>query len=49
VKAIRTVLATGKVRGYGLVSVNVRGEGGQESLAAGLQLLISGIRAWVGE
>jgi arginase len=44
--AIRTVLKTGKVRGYGLVSINVNGEGGKESLDSGLQLLTKGIAAW---
>src|SRR4051812_39760580 len=45
-RAIRTVLRTGKVRGYGLVSINVNGEGGKESLESGLQLLTKGIAAW---
>ncbi len=44
--AIRIVLNTGKVHGYGLVSVNVRGEGGKESLDAALQLLTTGLTAW---
>ncbi|MDQ2783535.1 MAG: arginase family protein [Chloroflexota bacterium] len=44
--AIRLVLDTGKVHGYGLVSVNVRGEGGGESLASALQLLTVGLTAW---
>ena len=44
--AIRAVLDTGKVRGYGLVSVNVRGEGGDESLASAMKLLTSGVREW---
>jgi arginase len=46
VNAIRTVLRTGKVRGFGLVSINVNGEGGRESLESGLQLLTKGIAAW---
>jgi arginase len=46
--AIRIVLDTGKVRGYGLVSVNARGDGGPESVAAGVELLTSGIRSWSG-
>lgn len=45
--AIRTVLATGKVHGYGLVSVNVQGEGGQQSLDAAMHLLTRGVSAWV--
>lgn len=45
--AIRTVLKTGKVHGYGLVSVNVRGAGGKESLDAAMQLLTHGVSAWV--
>lgn len=44
--AVRVVLQTGKVHGYGLVSVNVRGEGGKESLASGMELLTSGLTAW---
>lgn len=44
--AIRVVLRTGKVRGYGLVSVNVRGAGGKESLDAGMELLITGVTEW---
>jgi arginase len=44
--AIRLVLRTGKVRGYGLVSINVNGEGGKESLESGLELLTKGIAAW---
>ncbi len=44
--AIRIVLSTGKVHGYGLVSVNVRGEGGKESLDAALQLLMTGLTVW---
>jgi len=44
--AVRIVLKTGKVRGYGLVSVNVRGEGGEESLAAALHLLTTGLAEW---
>jgi arginase len=46
--AIRVVLDTGKVRGYGLVSVNARGDGSRESVAAGVELLTSGIRSWSG-
>lgn len=45
-EAIRVVLRTGKVRGYGLVSVNVRGEGGKESLDAAMELLTAGITEW---
>ncbi len=44
--AVRIVLRTGKVRGYGLVSVNVRGEGGKESLASAMELLTTGLTAW---
>ena len=44
--AVRIVLGTGKVHGYGLVSVNVRGEGGKESLDAALQLLTTGLAEW---
>jgi arginase len=46
VAAIRAVLATGKVRGYGLVSVNVQGEGGKQSLASAMHLLTNSVRWW---
>jgi arginase len=45
-RAIRLVLQTGKVRGYGLVSVNARGDGARESVAAGIALLTDGLRTW---
>jgi arginase len=44
--AVRVVLKTGKVHGYGLVSVNVRGDGGKESLDSALQLLTTGLTEW---
>jgi len=44
--AVRVVLRTGKVHGYGLVSVNVRGEGGKESLASAMELLTTGLTEW---
>jgi hypothetical protein len=34
------------VHGYGLVSVNVRGDGGKESLDSALQLLTTGLTEW---
>ena len=34
------------VRGYGLVSVNVRGDGGRESLDSAMALLTGAVRAW---
>jgi arginase len=45
-RAIRVVLQTGKVRGYGLVSVNARGDGAWESVAAGIAILTDGLRTW---
>jgi len=44
--AVRIVLRTGKVHGYGLVSVNVQGEGGKASLASALELLTTGLTEW---
>ena len=44
--AVRVVLRTGKVHGYGLVSVNVQGEGGKESLASAMELLTTGLTEW---
>jgi arginase len=46
--AVRIVLRTGKVHGYGLVSVNVQGEGGKESLASAMELLTTGLTEWRG-
>jgi arginase family enzyme len=46
--AVRIVLRTGKVHGYGLVSVNVQGEGGKESLASAMELLTTGLTEWHG-
>jgi len=44
--AIRTVLATGKVRAFGLVSVYLAGEGGETSLASAQALLTDALPAW---
>jgi len=44
--AIRTVLATGKVRAFGLVSIYLAGEGGETSLFSARQLLTESIRTW---
>ena len=38
--------ASGKVRAFGVVSVNPTGEGGETSLASGLSLLRGGVEAW---
>lgn len=43
---IRTVMATGKVRAYGLVSVDPTGPDGPTSLNSGLALLKEGVVAW---
>lgn len=44
--AVRTVLATGKVRAFGLVSVYLAGEGAETSLASAGTLLTVGLRDW---
>ena len=44
--AIETVLRTGKVAAYGLVSVNAAGDGAEVSLGAALALLRGGLGAW---
>ena len=44
--AIRTTMATGKVRAFGVVSVNPTGPEGKTSLASGLALLREGVAAW---
>jgi len=44
--AIRTVLATGKVRAFGLVSIYLVGEGGETSLSSARHLLTESIRTW---
>jgi arginase len=44
--ALRATFATDKVRGFGLVSVNARGEGADQSVASGLRLLVEGVRSW---
>jgi arginase len=45
--AMEHVFATGKVRAFGVVSVNPTGEEGAVSLASGLALLHGGVDAWV--
>jgi arginase len=44
--AIETVLATGKVVAYAVVSVFAQGEGGQTSVASGAALMRGGLEAW---
>jgi arginase len=44
--AIRATMDTGKVRAYGVVSVNPAGEAGATSLASGMALLVEGVAAW---
>ena len=44
--AIRATMATGKVRAYGVVSVNPTGPDGPTSLASGMALLREGVAAW---
>jgi arginase len=47
--AIAAAMGTGKVRAYGVVSVNPNGEGGETSLKSGMALLERGIGAWKGQ
>lgn len=44
--AVRTVLVTGKVRAFGLVSVYLAGEGAETSLASAAALLTAGLHDW---
>lgn len=44
--AIRTVMATGKVAAYAVVSVSGQGTGGKTSLASGNELIRTGLQAW---
>jgi arginase len=44
--AVRTVLETGKVVAFGLVSVNPEGAGGDVSMRAALDLLRGGLERW---
>jgi arginase len=44
--AIDTVMATGKVAAYAIVSVWADGDGGDTAVASGLQLLRGGLESW---
>jgi hypothetical protein len=44
--AIDTVMATGKVVTYAVVSVWAHGEGGDVTMRSGVELLKSGIESW---
>lgn len=44
--AIDTVMATGKVAAYAIVSIWTDGEGGKTALDSGLQLLHGGLESW---
>ncbi|RMF90379.1 MAG: arginase [Nitrospinota bacterium] len=44
--AITTVMETGKVVAYGVVSICGEGEGSEKSLAAGVELIRAGLQAW---
>jgi arginase len=44
--AIDTVMATGKVAAYAVVSIWTDGDGGKTALDSGLQLLHGGLEAW---
>ncbi len=44
--AVRTVLATGKVRAFGLVSVYLAGDGAETSLKSAAELLAAGLHDW---
>ena len=44
--AIETVMATGKVVAYAVVSVYAEGEGSETSVASGIELLRGGLESW---
>lgn len=44
--AVDTVMATGKVAAYAVVSVYGEGEGSAQSAASGIELIRGGLRAW---
>jgi hypothetical protein len=44
---LSAAFATGKVRAFGVVSVNPTGPDGPTSLASGSALLTHGVRAWM--
>lgn len=44
--AIETVMATGKVAAFAVVSVNGDGQGGEIALASGIELIRGGLTAW---
>lgn len=44
--AVETVMATGKVVAYAIVSVWANGEGGDTAVASGVELLEGGVAAW---
>jgi arginase len=44
--AIETVMATGKVVAYAVVSIYCAGEGGETSIASGIELVRSGLASW---
>jgi arginase len=47
--AIAAVVATGKVRAYGVVSINPDGPEGEISLASGSELIRQGLAAWASQ
>jgi arginase len=46
--ALAATMRTGKVRAFGVVSVNPEGSEGPTSLASGRALVVDGVRAWAG-
>lgn len=46
IEAIETVMATGKVATYAIVSVWADGEGGDTAVASGIELLRAGMASW---
>jgi hypothetical protein len=44
--AIDTVMATGKVVAFAVVSVSGKGEGGEVSVASGIELIRGGLESW---
>jgi arginase len=45
-QVIERAMATGKIRAFGVVSINPTGEGGEISLRSGLDLVRNGVKAW---
>ena len=44
--AINTVMSTGKVAAFALVSIYGEGEGSQVSIASGIEMIRGGLQSW---